>query len=279
MADRFADKTVVVTGGTSGIGRALCVALAGEGAVVVVAGRNMDRANEIVAEIANRGGRAQAEQVDVTSEADVVGLVERMIETHGRLDYMFNNAGVGVLGEARDLETEHWRPSIDVNLWGVIHGTSAAYKAMVKQGGGHIINVSSIQGIVPFAWSTPYVASKHAVYGYSMALRAEGADLGVKVSVVCPEGVESELVANTPMVNLSRDTVDVIAESFGMMPVERAVHLILRGVARNRAVIVFPANARWLWRFYRISPPLWIWLGTKILRRFRRRAAELRTKG
>ncbi len=150
---------------------------------------------------------------------------------------------------------------------------------MVRQGHGHIVTVSSIQGIVPFAWSTPYAASKHAVYGYSMALRAEGADLGVNVSVVCPEGVESNLVASTPLVNLSRDMVDVIAESFGMMPVDRAVHLMLRGVARNRAVIVFPASARWLWRFYRLSPPLWIWLGAKILRRFRRRARELEEAG
>jgi short-subunit dehydrogenase len=112
-----------------------------------------------------------------------------------------------------------------------------------------------------------------------MALRAEGADLGVKVSVVCPEGVESALVANAPVVNLSRGMVDVIAESFGMMPVERAARLIVRGVARNRTVIVFPASARWLWRLCRISPPFWIWLGTRILRRFRGRAAALRPDG
>lgn len=187
----FAEKIVVVTGGTSGIGSALCRTLGDAGAIVIVTGRNIEKANEIVSQINDKKGRAYAHKVDVTVEGDIDGLINSVIAEHGRIDYMFNNAGVGILGEARHLETEHWKPSIDVNLWGVIYGTNNVYKTMVKQGFGHIINISSIQGIVPFAWSTPYVASKHAVYGYSMALRAEGKDLGVKISVVCPEGVES----------------------------------------------------------------------------------------
>jgi len=270
MIENFKGKVAIVTGGTSGIGRNLSLLLGKAGAVVIVAGRNSERANRIVDEIRESGGEAQAEIIDVTFQNDVNELIERTVSSHGRLDYMFNNAGVAILGEAQDISIEDWRWVMDVNLWGVVYGTKAAYDVMRTQGSGHIVNVSSIQGIVPFAGSTPYCASKHAVVGYTLGLRAEAADLGVNVTVVCPDAVESNLVGNTPTPNLPKDKVQAWASTVKHMDADRAAYLILNGVMRNKAFVVFPARIRFLWRFYRFVPAFWIRLGVVIVRRIRR---------
>jgi len=266
----FDGRVAIVTGGTSGIGRALCLSLGRLGATVVVAGRNMNRARDVVKGITEANGRAQAERVDVRYKDEVAELVARTVEQHGRLDYMFNNAGVAILGEAQDITLDAWQWVMDVNLWGVVHGTMAAYDVMREQGTGHIVNVSSVQGIVPFAASTPYCASKHAVVGYTVGLRAEAADFGVRVSVVCPDAVESNLVANTPTPNIPIQHFRDWARGVNHMDADRAAHLILKGVARNQAFVVFPARIRALWRFYRLVPAGWISLGASIVKRIRR---------
>lgn len=272
----FEDRVAIVTGGTSGIGRALCLALGRLGATVVVAGRNMDRADEVVNHILQYGGRAYAARVDVTVQEEVVELVEQTRELQSRVDYMFNNAGVAILGEAQDISIERWRWVMDVNLWGAVYGTMAAYDVMREQGDGHIVNLSSVQGIVPFAGSTPYCASKHAVVGYSLGLRAEAAEFGVRVTVVCPDAVQSNLVANTPTPNLPGDRVQAWAGTVKHVDADRAAYLILHGVARNRTFVVFPARIRALWRLYRLAPAGWIGLGALIVRRIRREVTSWR---
>lgn len=272
----FAGRVAIVTGGTSGIGRAVCLLLGRLGATVIVAGRNMERAGDVVAHIEAAGGVARAERVDVTKWEEVSALVRRTVEDYGRLDYMFNNAGVAVLGEAQDISIQDWRWVMDVNLWGVVHGTMAAYDVMRTQHAGHIVNVSSVQGIVPFAGATPYCASKHAVVGYSLGLRAEAAGFGVRVTVVCPDAVESNLVANTRTANLPVHRVQAWASTVKHVDTDRAAHLILRGVARNDTFVVFPARIRALWRFYRLAPALWIGLGALIVRRIRREVVSWR---
>jgi NAD(P)-dependent dehydrogenase (short-subunit alcohol dehydrogenase family) len=116
----------------------------------------------------------------------VQALVSDLVARYGVLDYIFNNAGISVCADARDLEIAHWRKVIDVNLMGVVYGTHAAYQQMVKQGHGHIVNIASLAGLVPFPTNAPYAASKHAVVGLSLSMRTEGEALGVKVSAVCP---------------------------------------------------------------------------------------------
>ena len=193
------NKIAVVTGGGAGIGEALCRELARRGARVVVADINGDDADRVATALTGDGGLAQARRVDVADEQDVKRLVEETAAAHGRLDYLFNNAGIAIGGDARDLTPAQWRRVLDVDLYGVLHGTLAAYPIMVKQGSGHIINTSSATGLLPQPINAPYCTAKHAIVGLSLSLRLEGADLGVKVSAVCPGYVRTSIYQNTAL--------------------------------------------------------------------------------
>src|SRR5579871_5160429 len=140
----FRNRIALVTGGASGIGRALCQELARRGASIVVADIQFEGAREVASGINAAGGRAEAVYLDVTGEEEVRNLVDQTVLRWGRLDYIFNNAGIGVGGEVRDLALDHWRRAIDVNLWGVIYGSVGAYRVMLGQTSGHIVNIASL---------------------------------------------------------------------------------------------------------------------------------------
>jgi len=269
LMEKFADKVAIVTGGASGLGRALCEELGGRGAAVVAADINADGARETVSAVTGAGGRASATHTDTSQEDAVQKLVDDTVAAHGQLDYMFNNAGIGVGGDYRDMTLEHWRRVIDVNLWGVIYGTTAAYRVMVKQGFGHIVNTASLAGLIPVPTETAYATTKHAVVGLSTSLRAEAADLGVKVSVVCPGFVQTGIFDAAIVLKIDRD------EMIGTLPtkmidVTRAARVILRGVARNRARIVFPFGYRVVWWLSRFHPALVSPISRKVLNDVRR---------
>lgn len=171
-------KIAIVTGGGSGIGEAVSQELARRGATVVVADINSGDASRVAEPIVRQGSRAEARQVDVSGEDAVRQMVEETAASHGRLDYLFNNAGIGIGGDARDLTSEHWRRVLGVDLFGVIYGTLAAYPIMTRQGFGHIVNTSSAAGLLPGPFNAPCNTSKHAVVGLSLSLRIEAADLG-----------------------------------------------------------------------------------------------------
>ena len=171
--------------------------------------------------------------------------------------------------DARDLELAHWQSVIEVNLMGVVHGTHAAYLQMCQQGSGHIVNIASLAGLVPFPTNAPYAASKHAVVGLSLSLRTEGAELGVRVSAVCPGFIQSNIFRATPFINVPREAV-LKAMPFKPISTELAATQILAGVERNQAIISFPGYARWLWRAYRCWPALLEILGRKQIRDLRR---------
>lgn len=266
--ETFAGRTAIVTGGGSGIGLALCGELARRGADVTVADIRAEAAQKAAAELADARGRARGACADVSREEAVRALVAEVVGEHGRLDYMFNNAGVAVAGEERDVTLEQWRRIVEVDLWGVVYGTRAAYEQMVRQGSGHIINTASAAGLMPIPMGAAYAAAKHAVVGLSLSLRAEAADLGVRVSVVCPGAVQTPIFDTTPVLHV--DGKELMARApFRPMDVTRAARLILRGVARNRGIIVFPLHARLPWWLYRLCPALMEPLSRLSAREFR----------
>lgn len=273
--NQFKDKIAIVTGGGMGLGRALCEELAREGATVVVADIKGDAAVQVADRIAQNGGRARAVQIDVSKREDIANLIDKTAADFGRLDYIFNNAVLVIGGDARDISLEQWERALNVDLLGVVYGAIAAYRVMAKQGYGHIVNVSSTSGLIPQPGNTPYCTSKWGIVGFSLSLRFEGADLGVKVSCVCPGDMKTDIYENMTVMNLkvSRDEiVRVSRRTHFLMPqwsAEQAVDEILRGVTRNKALIVFPAVVRWIWRLYRALPAVIYWVSVRRMRMFR----------
>ncbi|MES1240901.1 MAG: SDR family oxidoreductase [Acidobacteriota bacterium] len=266
----FKDAVALVTGAASGLGRALSEEMARRGAVVVVTDLDEAGARAVADGIVASGGRASAAALDVSRADDVRRVVEEAAAAHGRLDYLFNNAGFAVVGQVQDLDPEHWRKILDVNLGGVIHGVAAAYPIMVRQGSGHIVNTASAAGLLGAPCSTPYATTKFAVVGLSQSLRSEAADLGVRVSALCPAYIRTGIFdAATYAAGTQRDVTSLIP--FKFLEVDDAVRRTLRGVERNQGLIVFPFYARLLWWLTRIWPAFPVALNRRTVQAWRRR--------
>jgi NAD(P)-dependent dehydrogenase (short-subunit alcohol dehydrogenase family) len=249
----YRDKVAVVTGGAAGIGAELVQQLSSQGAAVVIADVARDAAERLAGELSSRGGRVAAVQADVTRFDDVERTVKTAVQQFGRLDLIFNNAGVGLAGELRDLELSDWQPIVNVNLWGVIHGVHAALPVMLRQRSGQIVNISSAAGLVPRPGMVPYAATKYAVVGLSTSLRYEVEDLGIRVNAVCPFHVATSIFQNTKFRNIDPKGM-LAAIPLRQLPVERCVEQILAGVRKNKAIIVMPRFARFEWMLYRYFP-------------------------
>jgi NAD(P)-dependent dehydrogenase (short-subunit alcohol dehydrogenase family) len=255
--NHFENKVAIVTGGASGIGQAICEELGHRGATVIVADVNAEGTEQVVTSITATHGQAYATQLDVSHAEGVHKLIDETTAKHGRLDFMFNNAGIAMGGEVRDMNLEHWQRILDVNLWGVIYGTTAAYQIMTNQGFGHIVNTASLGGLIPEPMATAYATTKHAVVGLSISLRAEAAQLGVKVSVVCPGFVETKALDAATYVGIKREAaIAEMSSSMKRMDVTDCAQVILRGVERNKAIITDTLLTRSLWRLYRLSPAI-----------------------
>ncbi len=284
MAREHPGPVAIVTGGASGIGRALAAALVGRGGTVVVADLEGEAAERVAEELRRRGpGHAEAVRLDVRDAAAVAAAYTRVRDEHGRLDLVFNNAGVAVGGLADELTLDHWNRAIDVNLRGVVHGVQAAYPLLLDQGFGHIVNTASLAGLFPAPLMVPYTATKHAVVGLSLALRAEAASRGVRVSVVCPGFVDTPLLdrvnSGLPDTLASRRTRQQVRRvQPRLYSADRLAQDVLRGVARNRAIIVAPASARLAARLTRLAPAAAVTAaGVQVRRYLRERAAAWST--
>lgn len=160
-------QIAIVTGGASGIGRGLCEEIGRRGGVAIVTDINAEGAESVAAGIRARGGRAEALQLDVTVVDDVRRVVDHVRAQYRRIDYYYNNAGIAMACETRDMTYERWQRIVDINLWGVIYGVQEAYQVMIEQGSGHIVNVASMAGIVGNVTAPAYTTTKFAVVGLS----------------------------------------------------------------------------------------------------------------
>lgn len=275
-------KVAVVTGGASGIGRSICAALVRRGDTVVIADLEADAAAQAASALsATEPGDATGIGLDVRDADAVATVVRETADRNGGLDLLFNNAGVAIGGNAEELTLAHWQRAIDVNLNGVVHGVQAAYPLMVRQGRGHIVNTASLGGVIPEPMATPYAAAKHGVVGLSLSLRCEAASRGVRVTAVCPgvvdtpifeRGLPADLAPVPSMADVDAREAFLRLAGGQMYSAERMAADVLRGVDRNKAIVVAPRRARTQWRLARWLPGLVLRIATAATARERQLA-------
>lgn len=190
----FNGKVVLVTGGTSGIGRETAIQFAKQGAKVVVAGRRTEEGEAVVREIEAAGGEGRFVQTDVTKEDQVKHLVEETVRHYGRMDIAFNNAGIEQTAPITEFTEADYRKVFDINVLGVFLSQKYEIPAMLKSGGGSIINTSSIVGQIAMPGAGIYIASKHAVEGITKTTALELAGQGIRVNAVAPGAIATDMI-------------------------------------------------------------------------------------
>ncbi|MBX3231938.1 MAG: SDR family oxidoreductase [Labilithrix sp.] len=237
--------TVVITGAASGFGRAFAETLAKRGANLVLSDIQRAKLEDTVTAIEEAGGKARGVVLDVRDKGACADLVENAFALEGRLDYVFANAGIGVFGETHLLEDKEWDAVIDVNVWGVVHVVRPAYRKMVAQGFGHIVNTASLAGLVQSPFLAPYALTKHAVVGLSKTMRVEAASKGVRVSALCPGAVRTPILSES---QLGGSIYDITAERMlawwkrigPIMELEDFTREALAAIEKNEGIIVLP---------------------------------------
>jgi NADP-dependent 3-hydroxy acid dehydrogenase YdfG len=230
------DRVVAITGASSGIGEATALACARAGAAVALAARRMERIEQLAEQIEAQGGKALAVQTDVSDEGQAQTFVTRAHAELGRLDVLVNNAGVMLLGPIDGASTDDWRRMIDTNVYGVLYCTHAALPVMREQGSGHIVNMSSVAGRFARAGSGVYNLTKWGVNAFSEALRQECAPIGVRVTLIEPGAVATELVFHN-----SQQALEQMAKRFeGVTPLaaEDIANAVLYAISQPENVSV-----------------------------------------
>lgn len=205
---RLQHKVAIVTGSSSGIGKAIALRFGAEGATVVVAARRIGLCERTVDQIAKEGAEAWAVQTDVADERQVEQLIKQTVTRYGRVDILVNNAGVIAGGRLAETTTQDFDEVMNVNLRGTFFCCRAGFKQMKQQGGGVIINMSSVAGVQAWAGTGTYSASKHGIMALTKSLADEGRPYNIKVSAICPGAVADELVDASPEEILRSEKID-----------------------------------------------------------------------
>jgi len=235
-------KVVVITGASSGIGEATAREFGREGAKVVLAARRVDRLETLAQEIGGMGTGAETlvVQADLSKLEDIQALINKTLERFGRIDVLFNNAGFGRLDWLENLDpVKDIQAQFDVNVLGVVQTTRQALPIMMKQRAGHIINMCSMAGLVATPTYTIYAACKHAVHGFSEALRREVKPWGIDVSLVYPGGVVTEFGQHAGVKRKTKATTP----KFMLLTAEQVGQAVVKLVRRPRAMWIIP----WQW--------------------------------
>ncbi len=259
MKKYYQNKIAIVTGAASGIGRELTIQLLGLGATVMATDVNETGLQSLKQEQSAAGARLQVAVLNVTDRGACDQLIHAVKTEQGRLDFMFNNAGICIFGEVKNMTPDQWDRIIDINIRGVVIGTDIAYKIMCEQGHGHIVNTASGAGLMPIPLMTAYCTTKHAVVGLSTALREEGKRYNVRVSAICPGIISTNIINATQSHDF--DMQKMHAKSpVKELPVSVAVTTILKETAANKAKIVFPRDIKFSTKSYALMPDLYSFL-------------------
>jgi 3-oxoacyl-[acyl-carrier protein] reductase len=195
MSGLLAGKVSVVTGASRGIGRSIATALAAQGATVVAAARDEAKLAEVVREIEGKGGKAMAVTLNVSDPASVDATFARILETHGRIDHLINNAGITRDNLILRMKAEEWQDVITTNLSSCFYCTQAVMKPMLKQRSGRIVNVTSVVGLTGNAGQANYAASKAGIVGFTKSVAREIASRGITVNAIAPGFIDTDMTS------------------------------------------------------------------------------------
>lgn len=243
----YTEKICIVTGANSGIGYALSEELLNRGATVYMAGRDPAKVATAAGRLSAHKDRVRQIVMDVTNREQVQRAIEGTTAEAGRLDMLFNNAGVGGTIPYEKATLDDWETIIDTNVWSVIYGMHAAVPVMLRQGSGHIVTTGSISGLVPVPFQALYSLTKYGVVGLSECLRYEYAEKGIAFSVICPSNIASAIF-NKGIDGESRGELKVPADA---IPADQAARYVLDRIAERKGIIVVPEEPNTsMWRGY-----------------------------
>lgn len=222
-------RVALVTGASSGIGAATAMALAREGVFVALAARRVDRLQTLAADIERLGGRAQVIKTDMRDTTQVTGMVEDAMDRWGRLDILVNNAGVGYWEPVLEADPEEWRREVEVNLLAPMFATRAAVPAMVAQGGGHVVNVSSLAARFPGPGWAGYAASKAGLNMFSDSVLADLGERGLRVTLIETGEVATEMQSEEEQATMNMLRAEDVADAI-VWALTRPVHVCVNSI-------------------------------------------------
>jgi NADP-dependent 3-hydroxy acid dehydrogenase YdfG len=241
------DKVVVITGAGSGIGRALARNLARRGSLLALSDVDEAGLAETVAQVERLGARVRSDRLDVSDRDAFARYALDVVQEFGRVNVVVNNAGVALAGDFNDLEYTDIDWIIGVNLWGVVHGTKEFLPHLIASGDGHVVNLSSLFGLVSMPGQSMYNATKYAVRGMTEALREEMLIAGhpVGVTAVHPGGIKTAIARNARVSakENKEETARLFDEKLAKMTPERAAEIIVHGILKNRARVLVGIDA------------------------------------
>lgn len=277
MGGRFPDKTVFITGGSSGIGAALGAAFAREGARVVLAARSVERIEMVLEPIRADGGEVKGVVCDVTDRANLNAAIEKTVETYGGLDVAVANAGFGVSGPFQDLQTSDFRRQFETNVFGAIDTAYAALPHLIESKGRFAV-VSSVLGMLGIPTTSAYCASKFAVRGWAESLYYELAESGVSVTCINPGVVESSFrtVDNQGVADPGKSDP---APSWLVVPTEKAARQMLTAIYSRRAEAVITNHGKFISACHRHFPRTFRFLVRSLTKGRMKKVQELKRGG
>ncbi|MEM7184409.1 MAG: SDR family oxidoreductase, partial [Spirochaetota bacterium] len=258
--DKFKNKTAIVTGGGSGIGKAIASELVKRGATVVITDINEERITEVVSELKQKNEQCSGFKVDHTSLEQVKNFHQEFLSQYKSVDIMCLNAGIGLGDRIEDMNMEKWEKVMGINFWGVVYMVQLFIAGMIQKKNGSILITSSIAGLVGLPGMSAYCASKFAVLGFAESLRAELKSHNIGVTALCPGVINTNIIKdgdiNTGSENVSKSMVDEFYQKVGAEP-EQVASDAIRALEKDVGIMATPWNTYFPWTIKRISEDIY----------------------